>query len=151
MPLPPGLIDDDRAQRLVVDGRFVLWALHLPRPWITPRGDTWMRPGGHARTLDRFLRRFEDEELPVILAGDLNLTDRGRGYRRITDGRRDAMRGIVGSYTSVKRPFRPLLLRIDHILVPEDWCADGQRRYGIAGSDHRGVTARVGPCARSSS
>lgn len=144
-----GLLDRSRQLRLEVDGPgapFVLWAVHLSRPWFRTNGSD-LRPGGHAEKLDAFRDRWEAETLPVVVAGDLNLTDRGRGYRRALDGRRDAMRGIWGGPTSLKLPVRPLLLRIDHILVPDGWCADDQRRFDIAGSDHRGVAATVGPCA----
>lgn len=143
-----GLLARSRQLRLEVDapsGPFVLWAVHLERPWFTTGGG--LRPGGHARKLDAFLDRWDDETLPVVIAGDLNLTDRGRGYRRVVDGRRDAMRGIWGGPTSLKTTVRPLLLRIDHIVVPSDWCSDGQRRFDITGSDHRGVAAEIGPCA----
>lgn len=145
----PGLLPDRRQQRVIVDapGRpFVLWGLHLARPWLTTSGSHQLRPGGHARKLDAFLDAFAEEELPVVIAGDLNLTDRGRGYRHLVDGRRDAMRGIWGGRTSVKAAWRPLLLRIDHIVVPSDWCAADQARFDVSGSDHRGVVARVGPC-----
>jgi endonuclease/exonuclease/phosphatase (EEP) superfamily protein YafD len=105
-----------------------------------------MRPGGHARTLSKFVDAIDAETGPVVVAGDLNLTDRGRGYRELTAHLDDAMRGIRGGRTEVKASYRPLLLDIDHILEPPAWCADGARRFHISGSDHRGVTARVGPC-----
>ena len=144
----PGLLDESRQQRLEIDGpdgRFVLWAVHLPKPWFVSSGYQ-MRPGGHARKLDAFIDRFDSETLPVVVAGDTNLTDRGRGYRKLTDRFDDALRGIWGGPTAAKSYLRPLLLRIDHILIPEDWCADGGDRFDLTGSDHRGVRARVGPC-----
>ena len=141
-------LDGSRYSRVEIGGRrpFVLWALHLPRPWFTSEGTFQMRPRRHARMLDGVIEAMDTEELPVVAAGDLNLTDRGRGYRRMTRELDDAMRSINGRRTSLKTPFRPLLLRIDHILEPPDWCADRARRFEITGSDHRGVTARIGPC-----
>lgn len=146
--------DDQRVRgvrhtRVRIDGPqpFVLWALHLPRPWFTTNGAAQMRPRGHARTVDDVLEVIDAEDLPVVVAGDLNLTDRGRGYRRMTSDLDDAMRSLEGGRTSLKPLFRPLLLRIDHILEPPDWCADEARRFRISGSDHRGVAARIGPCA----
>ena len=143
------VFDPARYLRLEVGGPtpFVLWALHLPRPWLTAKGSYQMRPGGHARVLSRFIRAIDAETMPVVVAGDLNLTDRGRGYRKLTAHLDDALRGIRGTRTEIKRLYRPLLLQIDHILEPPSWCADRARRFGISGSDHRGITARVGPCA----
>jgi endonuclease/exonuclease/phosphatase (EEP) superfamily protein YafD len=142
------VFDPARYLRLEVGGPtpFVLWALHPPRPWLTANGSFQMRPGGHARVLSRFLDAIAEETEPVVVAGDLNLTDRGRGYRKFTAHLDDAMRSIRGSRTEIKRLYRPLLLNIDHILEPPDWCADHARRFRIRGSDHRGITARVGPC-----
>ena len=140
-----------RYLRLDVGGPtpFVLWAMHLPRPWFTSRSDYQLRPGGHAQVLDRFLRAIAAETEPVVVAGDLNLTDRGRGYRKLTAHLDDAMRSIRGARTEIKPLYRPLLLDIDHILEPPDWCADRARRFHVTGSDHRGITARVGPCTPS--
>lgn len=142
------VFDPSRYLRLEVGGPtpFVLWALHLPRPWITPKGTFQMRPGGHARVLSAFVEAIDAETGPVVVAGDLNLTDRGRGYRKLTAHLDDAMRGIRGARTEIKPSYRPLLLNIDHILEPPGWCADHARRFVITGSDHRGITARVGPC-----
>ena len=148
LPRPSGIYTNDRFLRIRIDTPtpFVLWALHLPRPWLTYRNNFQLKPGGHARVLSRFLHAIDQERLPVVVAGDLNLTDRGRGYRKFTEHLDDAVRSIRGGRTEVKRFWRPLLLNIDHILEPPSWCADHAGRFDITGSDHRGVVARVGPC-----
>lgn len=147
----PGLLANTRQQRIEVHGPggdFVLWAVHLPRPWVTTDGNHQMRPPGHAAKLEELLDAFaaEDEDVPVVVAGDANLTDRGRAYHRMTKHFDDALRGTWGGPTARKWFLRPLLLRVDHVFVPEDWCADGARRFALSGSDHRGVAVRVGPC-----
>jgi endonuclease/exonuclease/phosphatase (EEP) superfamily protein YafD len=92
------------------------------------------------------LDAIDREELPVVAAGDFNLTDRGRGYRRVADRLTDAMRSSWGAPTSRKLGFLPLLLRIDHVFIPDGWCSDHAHHFQLAGSDHRGVVVRVGPC-----
>jgi vancomycin resistance protein VanJ len=124
----------------------VLWAVHLPKPWFVATGGYQMRPGQHGRTIDALLDRIAEEDGPVVLAGDTNLTDRGRGYRRITAHFDDALRTTWGGPTARKWYLRPLLLRIDHVFVPEGWCADDGGRFALTGSDHRGVEVTVGPC-----
>ena len=149
LPYPKDLyLDPSRYARIQVDAAtpFVLWALHLPRPWLFPKGGYQLRPGGHARVLSAVIRHMDAETLPVVAAGDMNLTDRGRGYRKITAHLDDAMRSIRGARSEIKPSFRLLLLSIDHILEPPSWCADQARRFRISGSDHRGIGARVGPC-----
>ena len=42
--------------------------------------------------------------------------------------------------------WRPLLLRIDHVFVPRDWCSAAPERFAVRGSDHQGVAVDVGPC-----
>jgi endonuclease/exonuclease/phosphatase (EEP) superfamily protein YafD len=148
LPPLPGVFDPNRYVRVEVAAEtpFVLWAVHLPRPWFQPRGSYQMRPGGQARVLSEVLDAVGKETLPVVMAGDMNLTDRGRGYRKATAHLDDALRSIRGAWSETKVAFRPLLLSIDHILEPPSWCADQAGRFAIAGSDHRGIIARVGPC-----
>jgi endonuclease/exonuclease/phosphatase (EEP) superfamily protein YafD len=147
----PGLLDQTRQQRVEVHapgGDFVLWAVHLPKPWLVGTGGYQMRPPSHARKLDAFLDAFAaEQDLPLVVAGDTNLTDRGRAYRRVTERFDDALRGIWGGPTARKWYLRPLLLRVDHVFIPEDWCADQAHRFPLGGSDHRGVAVRVGPCS----
>ena len=146
----PNLLDSTRQWRIEVDGpdeRFVLWAVHLPKPWFVGAGGYQMRPFGHDAKLGAFLDAFDRETLPVVVAGDTNLTDRGRGYRRVLDrGFDDALRVIGGGVTARKWYLRPLFLRIDHVFVPDDWCAADGARFELPGSDHRGVRVRVGRC-----
>lgn len=130
------------------DGPFVLYALHIPRPWIF--GDTsWGYQVGvaeHQRIAERVAEQVAAETLPTVVVGDLNSTDRGRDLRALTAVTVDAMRDTVGGPTSVGK-WRPLLARIDHVLVTPGWCGDDARRVPMSGSSHRIVTARVGPCA----
>jgi endonuclease/exonuclease/phosphatase (EEP) superfamily protein YafD len=149
LPPIPGLLEDGRFERLRIegpDGPFVLYALHLPRPWFKTEESSQVRPGAHDALIDRFRAAMAAEDLPVVIAGDLNLTDRGRSYRKLLEGRRDAMRAGWGGPTEIKLLFRPLFLTIDHVLVPDDWCAADTHRLHLAASDHRGIRASIGPC-----
>lgn len=131
-------------------GPFVLYALHVPRPWFRGNVGTGYQVTGaeHHRLIEQVAARVRTETLPVVLVGDLNTPDRSRDYRVLLDGGRlvDAMLDTVGAPTSTGQ-WTPLLLRIDHVLVSAGWCGDSARRVELPGSDHLGVTARVGPCA----
>jgi endonuclease/exonuclease/phosphatase (EEP) superfamily protein YafD len=140
-----------RAHRLEVDaptGRLVLYLAHLVRPHLGPRGIFRVRAQMTNQRLERdaLLASARAETAPVVLAGDFNTSDRSRGYRRITDRFRDAMRSRRAGPTYVAPLWRPLLLRIDHIFVPPDWCSSNPERFALHGSDHRGVAVDVGPC-----
>jgi endonuclease/exonuclease/phosphatase (EEP) superfamily protein YafD len=148
---PPGWPNDFRAHRLEVDaptGRIVVYLAHLKRPHLGPR--RILRIRGQLRTQRRereaLLASARTEGVPVVVAGDFNTSDRSRAYRRITGRFRDAMRPRWAAPTYVAAVWRPFLLRIDHILVPRDWCSARPERFALHGSDHRGLAVDVGPC-----
>jgi endonuclease/exonuclease/phosphatase (EEP) superfamily protein YafD len=145
----PARLDDRRGVRVRVDapsGPFVLYALHLPRPWPYQTSDFQVTPTEYRRVIHDVVASIRAERLPVVVAGDLNLVDRTSWYRDMTSTLRDAMRSSWAGPTS--RKWWPLLARIDHIFESPGWCSSGARRFAITGSDHRGVTASIGPCER---
>jgi hypothetical protein len=133
------------------DGEFVLYALHVPRPWFGSSAEGYEVSVPEHYALTRSVAgRVRGETLPVVVAGDLNSTDRGRDYRVLLGegGLVDVMREGWGGPTSVGK-WLPLLGRIDHLLVGGGWCGDDARREELPGSSHRGVHATVGPCVGS--
>ncbi len=120
---------------------FVLHVVHAPNPLYETTFEQQEAMAGH------LMRAAGAEELPVVVVGDLNLSDRTEGYRILTGSMRDAMR--AGSWpgdTYRLHVWRTLLLRIDHLLVPKDWCARDPVTFVVPGSDHRGIEATIGPC-----
>jgi endonuclease/exonuclease/phosphatase family metal-dependent hydrolase len=148
---PPGWPNDFRAHRLEVDtpsGRVVVYLAHLVRPHLGPRRIIKIRRQMRSQRREReaLLASARTETAPVVLTGDFNTSDRSSGYRKITDRFRDAMRSRRAGPTYVAALWRPLLLRIDHVFVPRDWCSAAPSRFALHGSDHRGVAVDVGPC-----
>ena len=148
---PPGWPNDFRAHRLEVDapsGRIVVYLAHLKRPHLGPGRILGIRRQLRAQRREResLLRSARAEEVPVVVAGDFNTSDRSGPYRRITSRFRDAMRTGWGGPTYVRTSWRPFLLRIDHIFVPRHWCSARAERFALQGSDHRGLAVDVGPC-----
>lgn len=136
--------------RVQVDGPsgpFVLYALHIPRPWFTTEGGYQASVSEHFEFAERIAERVRAETQPTVVVGDLNSTDRGRDYRTLVRTLDDAMLADWGAPTSVGK-WLPLLGRIDHVLVGEGWCGDDPRRTELPGSSHRAVLATVGPCAQ---
>jgi endonuclease/exonuclease/phosphatase (EEP) superfamily protein YafD len=129
-------------------GPFDLIATHVPRPWYTAGGPSFQTTiPGHHRLIEQIADRVRRDRLPVVVAGDLNTTDRGRDYRVLTDdaGLTDAMREDRAAPTQIGA-WATLFVRIDHILISHGWCSDDSRRYEVPASDHRGIMARIGPC-----
>jgi hypothetical protein len=127
---------------------FVLYAIHLPRPF--PFGQEASNGVGleqHRTLVRRLANAVELEALPVVIAGDLNLSDRTWGYRHLTADLRDVGRsGDWTGATATSFALRPLALRIDHLLTSQEFCGEAARRVDLPGSDHRGVQADIGPC-----
>lgn len=140
-----------RAHRLEVDaptGRLVVYLAHLVRPQFGLRGLLRLprQMTTQRREREALLASSRRETAPVVLVGDFNSSDRGRGYRRVTGRFRDAMRSRWAGPTYGALPWRPFLLRIDHVFVPRDWCSAKPEKFTVHGSDHRGVAVDVGPC-----
>ncbi|HKZ76269.1 MAG TPA: endonuclease/exonuclease/phosphatase family protein, partial [Actinomycetota bacterium] len=146
LPAAPALADQ-KVLRIRVDrpdSPFVLHVVHAPNPLYET---TFERQEAFAAQLvDAALA----EDLPAVLVGDLNLSDRAQGYRIITRSMRDAMRAGSWPADTYRLHFwRALLLRIDHLFVPKDWCATDPAVFDVPGSDHRGIEATIGPCPAS--
>jgi endonuclease/exonuclease/phosphatase (EEP) superfamily protein YafD len=101
-----------------------------------------------ARARDVSLGRAADlvreEELPVVVLGDLNLTPHTPAFARLLEqsGLRDAVAGPRWQPTW-QAGFWPLALRIDHVLVSRGICVEHAAVEQAIGSDHRPVRARL--------
>ena len=135
-----------RAEIAAPSGTFVVYALHLPKPWFNDEGARYVSLGGQRDFTEALAAAAAREPYPVVIAGDLNLTDRAAGYRTLASNLRDAVLTGGGGPTSTRFEWRPLLLRIDHIFVTRNWCASSGGRFDAATADHRAVLADVGPC-----
>lgn len=148
---PTGLDDQMLRVRVTGPAPFILYAVHLPRPTFGAGG----RDGSHSVSFAQNRRdalRLDSlataEGEPVVIAGDLNLSDRTSGYAALHSDRNDAVRtrwattSYVGGFI-----WELFALRIDHIFIPKTWCAANGGSFEIAGSDHAGVRSSIGPCA----
>ena len=91
--------------------------------------------------VDFFLKKAEQDNIPVLIAGDFNMTDQSGDYQRITANYTDSYRqvgyGMGTTFPAHIRPF-PSLVRIDYVFHSEEFTAltaDVLRSTG--GSDHR--------------
>jgi endonuclease/exonuclease/phosphatase (EEP) superfamily protein YafD len=134
-----------RILRLGVDaptGPFVLYAIHA----LNPLSESTF--ADQLDWIDRLRSSATGEDLPVVMAGDFNMSDRQLAYRRITDELRDAITGAGwGPSTYPYGIWAALVLRIDHVFEPPDWCSAASRTFAVPGSDHAGLQVDVGPCA----
>lgn len=145
----PGGLRGQRGLRVQVEGPagpFVLYGMHLDRPRFGPSVGPQVSVRAHRRIIASLRDAAAAEELPVVVAGDLNLVDRSSGYRRLTGHFDDAMLAGWGRPTAYRPIGLPFLPRIDHVLMPAGWCSTSPAVVNLTGSDHRAVGATVGPC-----
>lgn len=151
-PLPrPTEVDFAQVLPVVVDaelGSFTLFAAHLPRPWASgTSGSSYQATLDEQQAIATGLASVvRATEGPVVVAGDLNLTDRGRGYRTLLrdGGLTDVVRTDWAGSTSLR--WWPLALRIDHVLAGGGLCGADPARLDLPGSDHRGLWVELGRC-----
>lgn len=147
---PTGLPEGLPGFRLEVEapgGPVVLYALHLSK--ASPWSDGFSTTFTDQRTVaDRIERAVAQETLPVVIAGDLNMSDRQELYRNFTSDLVDAGRSSWTGPTSAKTDlvWRALLLRIDHVLHTRTLCSARSARFRLPTADHQGVAVEIGPC-----
>jgi endonuclease/exonuclease/phosphatase (EEP) superfamily protein YafD len=146
-PVPP-----DLGQAVVVEvmapAPFVLVGVHLPRAGIDIpylRGNYSL--GAQRRAVEAAAKLVASTRLPVVVAGDLNISDRTATYQHLVAHRRDAMRAGWAGSTFRTFPWSLLALRIDHVIIDRSWCAAHATRFHPTGSDHESLQVQIGPCA----
>jgi endonuclease/exonuclease/phosphatase family metal-dependent hydrolase len=142
LPLAKGLPRDlvIRVQVQRPGGAFVVYGVSSGTTPLDATLQAPMRP-------DRLLAAIADEQLPVVLLGDLGVTDRSAQYRELIEVLRDAMRAGSSAPSTLRSPvWTPLLLRVDHVLTWASWCARGGETFGIPTSEHLGLAVAIGPC-----
>jgi endonuclease/exonuclease/phosphatase (EEP) superfamily protein YafD len=118
----------------------VLYAVHL----LNPLYETSF--SAQAATIERLLQSAQGEHLPVILAGDFNMTDRSTSYRALDGAMRDAMRSSFAATTYDRWQWALLQLRIDHVFVSDQLCDMDGSTFTVPGSDHDALEVDVGAC-----
>jgi endonuclease/exonuclease/phosphatase family metal-dependent hydrolase len=96
-------------------------------------------------------RRVREEDGPVLLLGDLNMTDQSPAYRflaaELQDAHRQAGWGFGFTYPYRLRlgglPVPGPVVRIDYILFSEHYCATWTRVACGGGSDHCYLVAEL--------
>jgi endonuclease/exonuclease/phosphatase (EEP) superfamily protein YafD len=120
---------------------FVLYAVHLANPLHE------ISFSQHAVTVERLLHAADGERLPVVLAGDFNMSDRTTSYRLLDGAMNDAMRSTTAGNTYEDGPWVLLQLRIDHVFTSRSLCAADGTTFNVPGSDHEGLSVELGRCA----
>jgi endonuclease/exonuclease/phosphatase (EEP) superfamily protein YafD len=122
---------------LLMDGReLTLLNVHPRSPAGQPRD---IAAAAHAADVRDLLARVDEIDGPLLVVGDLNLSDQHAAYAKLTrhlgDSHREAGWGMGFTF----RPFAvgPALWRIDYVLHSPDLVALDAELSEFGGSDHR--------------
>ena len=127
---------------------FLLIGVHLPRAGIDfPYLHGNYSLGAQRRAVQSINKLVAASALPVVVAGDMNLSDRTATYGLLVAHRRDAMRAGWAGTTFRTFPLNLLELRIDHVIIDRSWCARHATRFHPRGSDHESLQVEIGPCS----
>jgi|GEM_PF-2110601 len=119
-------------QRLVLDingSQVVLYNIHPFPPIEWDRGYAFAANAGdlfaHAETMNRLVERIQAETLPVIVVGDMNMSDQFPQYRQmsgiLTDSFMEAGDGFGFTYPAARGI--PQLIRLDYIFYSSQFQA----------------------------
>jgi endonuclease/exonuclease/phosphatase (EEP) superfamily protein YafD len=142
----------DLGQAVVVEvmapAPFVLVGVHLPRAGIDlPYLHGNYSIGAQREAVRAITKVVDASALPVVVAGDMNISDRTANYHLLVAHRRDAMRTGWAGTTFRTFPLNLLELRIDHVIIDRSWCARHATRFHPTGSDHESLQVEIGPCS----
>jgi endonuclease/exonuclease/phosphatase (EEP) superfamily protein YafD len=144
----PGVLGQAVVVEVMAPTPFLLVGVHLPRAGIAIpylRGNFSF--SAQRRAVNAVRKLTSASDLPVVVAGDLNLSDRTATYQRLVAHRRDAMRAGWAGTTFRTFPWNLLALRIDHVIIDRTWCAAHASRFHPTGSDHESLQVQIGPCS----
>ncbi|MBN1659966.1 MAG: endonuclease/exonuclease/phosphatase family protein [Anaerolineae bacterium] len=128
---------------LLVDGREVTVLNAHPRsPAGSPSGLAVVH---HADDVRDLVARIDAIDDPLVVAGDLNLTDRHPAHYALAGRLRDAQAEVGRGMGFTFRPLRggPAMWRIDYVLHSAEMVALDVEMGDYGGSDHRAVIARL--------
>ena len=134
----PGWSDVMRVEVVRPGAPFVVYAMHLGNPLFKT---TYTQ---HAEMVERLVAAAQAESLPVVLAGDFNMSDRSASYRELGGAFRDAIRTSFADTTYDDGLWMLLQLRIDYIFVSRSLCARSATTFTVPGSDHDGLEVEIG-------
>jgi endonuclease/exonuclease/phosphatase (EEP) superfamily protein YafD len=137
----------DRVELDAPAGRLSILTSHPARPHLAAQGVMLSDYRNYRSEISGLTAAARLEPGPLMVLGDLNLSDRTSAYRRLAGTVVDAMRTSWTGPTYTKLTYRPLFFRIDHVFI-RSWCAAGARHFNVAGSDHDGISVSIGPCPR---
>lgn len=148
---------DIEGQRVVVYNVQTIAPWIRPQPWIGNLTIPTYEYGDRNQQITDLIDRIEKETLPVIAAGDFNLTDTSQDYRRLQSIMTDAYKqsgygfGFTWPYGwPLSDLIKPInwrlthpLFRIDQIWYSAEWSATSSQVLAPTGSEHLPIEASV--------
>lgn len=140
----PGSLGHQRVVLTIDEQPVVLYNVH-PVPPVTYK--QYLNAAPHRKAIRRLIEEIDTEEVPLLLAGDFNMTDHFHGYRELAAQYTDAYRevGEVGlgfTFPNKDQVPLPAFLRLDYIFYDSPFMGIRSEVWPNSGSsDHAPVIA----------
>jgi endonuclease/exonuclease/phosphatase family metal-dependent hydrolase len=122
---------------------------HQVLPWLTlPFYDYSVR----SKEVQTLVKLLQNDKMPIIAAGDFNMTDQAQDYSYLNqiliDAFQQSGKGLGFTWPAHKNPGGNInlstpMFRIDYILHSDDWISSSARVLSGLGSDHLPITTKL--------
>lgn len=153
-----GLVFQQRAIVQIEEQEIAIYNIHTTYPWFRPQKiflsltlpiyDYSIR----SKEINTLINLLRDENLPVIAAGDFNMTDQTQDYSYLNqiliDSFQESGRGFGFTWPAHKNPSGEInlnkpIVRVDYIMHSNDWTSQSTQVLSKTGSDHLPIIAKL--------
>ncbi|MFB2936795.1 endonuclease/exonuclease/phosphatase family protein [Aerosakkonemataceae cyanobacterium BLCC-F154] len=153
-----GLVFQQRATLQIDKREIVAYNIHTTYPWFRPQKIffSFILPmydySTRSSEIQTLVKLLQDEQLPVIAAGDFNMTDQAQDYSYLTqiliDSFQESGWGFGFTWPAHKNPNGEInlnnpIVRIDYIMHSDDWISQATQVLSKTGSDHLPIITKL--------
>ena len=153
-----GLVFQQRANVQIGEQEIAIYNIHTTYPWFLPQKIflSLTLPiynySIRSREIQTLVKLLKDENLPVIAAGDFNMTDQAQDYSYLTqiliDSFQESGWGFGFTWPAHKNPSGEInldqpIVRVDYIMHSDDWTSQATQVLSKTGSDHFPITTKL--------
>jgi vancomycin resistance protein VanJ len=153
-----GLVFQQRSTVQIDEREIAVYNIHTTYPWFRPQKILFSLTlpmynySTRSSEIQTLVKLLQDENLPVIAAGDFNMTDQAQDYNYLTQILTDSFQesgwGFGFTWPAHKNPSGEINLnkptvRVDYIMHSSDWISQATQVLSKIGSDHLPLTTKL--------
>lgn len=153
-----GLVFQQRATVQIGEREIAIYNIHTTYPWFRPQKIFFSLTlpmydySTRSSEIQTLVKLLQDEKLPVIAAGDFNMTDQSQDYSYLTqilvDSFQESGWGFGFTWPAHKNPSGEInlnnpIVRVDYIMHSDDWTSQSTQVLSKTGSDHLPIITKL--------